>query len=186
MIAKFAFEDFPITKEQCENALQVVAQHIHNRYRSPFTLVLVLPQSLWVGKMLETYLTNDKAMPITVGLGVMPTLNEEGKLSFAIIEPPSIHSIRNRKCVVFDAQGDWGVTLAACNFVKQLHPAAIEVAALLSRGPVPSWVNADYVAFEVPSDIVVSGLGLGYNNDKASGGMLVADVYKTQEESPNA
>jgi hypoxanthine-guanine phosphoribosyltransferase len=194
MISKLEQTDFPLSKEQCESALQLLAQQIHARYTSPFSFVIVLPQSLWFGKKLEELLLEDGAMPLTVGFGVLPT-TKDGKPAVLIIEPPSEHSIKNRKCVVFDAQGDWFVTMNVCEFVRRMRPSSIEVASFISRGEVPAWVNTDYVCFETPLDILVSGIGLGYTQDAVTGAALTAErvaltlpeeTKATEEESRHA
>lgn len=175
MISKLTLEEFPVTQEQAREALQLLAKQLHARYRSFFTLILVLPQSLWFGKVLEELLEQDGAHPLTVALGLMPVRKDDGSRSFVVIEPPSEHAVRNRPCVLFDAQGGWGITVQAARFVRGMRPSSIEIASFISHGPAPEWVNPDYVAFEVPSDLVVSGLGLGYTQDAMTGAALVAE-----------
>lgn len=180
MISKLELADFPISKEQTIEALQLVAKELHARYRSQFTMVVMLPQSLLLGKYLEEQLMKERARPLTMGIGVVGRKNENGDVQLMIVAPPSEHAIRNKRIVVFDATGNWESMRYVCNFLNQFSPSSIEVSSFLTRGAPPAWVNKDYVAFEIDKDVVVTGLGIGYNQGEASGGALVATTLESE------
>ena len=148
MIGTIPWTDLPFTSEQIAESMAVVAAEIRMRYRSNFTLVVVLPESKESGALLIECLENDKALFTVASVGVQ-RVTKDGKPAMTIIDPPSVHLIKNRKVVVFDAPGDWQSTYNVCDYIKKMKPSSIEVAAMISRGPVPKWVNRDYVAFEV-------------------------------------
>lgn len=166
--------DFPISASAAREQIAEIAKQIHYRYRSPFALVLVLPNAIWAGKVLEEELEKDGAHPIVSGIGMMLLADESGQKKAVVFEPPSIHAIKGKKVVLFDAQGDFHITSAAGRFLVNMKPQSIEVASLFVKGDTPDWVNPDYVGYHIDHNILVTGLGLGYNEEQASGGAITA------------
>jgi len=159
VIAKLEKTDLPLSKEQVLDALQVLAKQIHGRYRSLFTLVFVLPESKPYYELFEKQLKDQFALHISVGIGVHLT-STDGIPGVSIVSPPSVHAIKGRKVVVFDAIGNWPVNYVICERIHQMQPQSVEVATLFSLGPVTGWVNPDYVGFEVPIDMLAKDLAL--------------------------
>jgi hypothetical protein len=153
MISKLEKGEDPPTGEQQFTALQVISRAIHANYRSPFTLVVVLPHTKTDGLLLSRELIAEGALPMVVSCGVSQIIHE-GKPTIAIVEPPSVHAIRGRKVVVFDSQGNWPVVYNVCRHLQTKKPQSMEVGSLFSQGPTPTWVNSNYVAFEVALDEV--------------------------------
>lgn len=178
-----SLDQFPISSDEARTTLARIAKQIHYRYRSPFALVLVLPNAIWAGKVLEEELEKDGAHPITSGIG-MVLAEIEGQTRAMVVEPPSHHAIKGKKVVLFDAQGDFHITSAAGRFLVNMKPQSIEVAALFVKGETPQWVNPDYVGYNIDENILVTGLGLGYNQDQASGGAITA--IEVPQDAPPA
>lgn len=180
MIGKLGLDDFPLTSEQAKEALQAIAKEIHARYRSPFTLLLILPQTIWLGKQLENFLNEDGAHPLTVGVGIMPTTDNNGKPTFTMVEPPSVHAIRGKKVVAFDATGSPIITYTLGNFLKAHGASSVEFASFFTNEAPVKWINPDYVGFQLEKNTVVSGLGVGYTQEQASGGVITAALEEAK------
>lgn len=176
-------EQFPISADEARQSIASIAKQIHYRYRSPFALVLVLPNAIWAGKVMEEELNKDGAHPVVHGIGTLLIDTPEGR-RVVVVEPPSVHGIKGKKVVLFDAQGDWHLTVAAAKYIVGMKPQTIEVAALFCKGDIPDWLNPDYIGYQIPKNVLVTGLGLGYNEEQASGGAITGVLVEEQQDTP--
>lgn len=183
MIGHLELNDFPLTKEQAESALQALAKQIHARYTSYFTLLLLMPQASWLGQKLHQFLINDQAHCLLASIGLKDHTLEDGRKVKLLVNPPSFHIIDHKKIVIFGGWGNWNDLYHVANLMGRAASREIATFVCPQTG-IPEWVNPDYICFTVPQNVVVSGLGLDYNSLEASGGMLTASTVE-EEVAPD-
>jgi hypothetical protein len=176
---------FPISATEARETLAGIAKQIHARYTSPFALVLILPNAIWTGKVLEEELVKDGAHPIVHGIGTMLVDTEHGRKA-VVVEPPSVHGIKGKKVVIFDAQGDLHITTASGQFIANMKPQTVEVSLLFCKGEPPPWVNQDYIGYSIDENVLVTGLGLGYNQEQASGASITGEIVEPKPKEEGA
>jgi hypoxanthine-guanine phosphoribosyltransferase len=184
-VKNLEFGDFPLSKSEVTDALQALVKQFRARYTSRFTLVALLPQSLWAAKKIEEEFEALKAPVHLVGLGIMPT-ERDGKRSYSIIEPPSVHSIKGKKVVIFSTIDPTDILLAAGTYIRNMRPQSIEISSLFVKGEIPEWLNPDYIAYTIPTNVIATGLGLGYNEEQASGGAITGTLVELPQDAPPA
>ena len=168
MSLKIDLEDFPISQELIEDAIDVLTARVIQRYPNGCTICGILVGALpIVQRMQDIFAKQNPHLYPTCFIGARSYVDNKQKDAVGIYSLPSSHLFSKKNVVLVDDVIDTGNTAKAVARVlgERFKAKEVNIIALCVKGDMPPWVSPEAVGFELPKDQFIIGYGMDYNGE---------------------
>ena len=161
-------EDFPISQEVIEDAINVLAAQIMQKYPNGCTVCGILVGALPIIQRMQLFFEKNRPhLYPTCFIGAKSYVDDKQKDVVGIYSIPSFHLFNKRNVVLVDDVIDTGNTARAVGRVlgERFKAREVNMVALCVKGKLPQWVSPEGVGFQLPKDQFVIGYGMDYNGE---------------------